>query len=158
MHGAVCRGASFLLLLLLMGALTVAQENAPANKNLAPNARLLAARYVVVQQSSPQSAQLPYEVIEGAFRGWGRYQMVFDPAKADLVVQVNAPDYGQGNAGVGRIQLIVRDAHDGAVLWSGFEVAKSAFKVKQHESNIVDASLKLFRRFRALIEPELAPE
>jgi hypothetical protein len=142
------------LLFVLMGALAAAQESAPAANTLAPHARLMAARYILMQQNG---AQLPYDVIDGAFRGWGRYQVIFDRGKADLIAQVNAPDYGAGNAGIGRVQLIVRDAHDGAVLWSGAEPVKSSFKEKQREDNIVEASLKLFRHFRESIEPEPAP-
>jgi len=154
MTGRTACWSARLLLFVLMSALAAAQESAPAANTLAPHARLMAARYVLMQQSG---TQLPFEVIDGAFRGWGRYQVVFDPGKADLIAQVNAPDYGGGNAGIGRIQLIVRDAHDGAVLWSGAESVKSSFKEKQREENIVDASLKLFRRFRESIEPEPAP-
>ncbi len=55
------------------------------------------------------------------------------------------------------IRLTILDARDRAVLWSGSEQPKGAFSAKRHEDELVDASLRLFRRFRASIEPEPEP-
>jgi hypothetical protein len=52
---------------------------------------------------------------------------------------------------------MVLDAHDRVMLWSGSEQPKSSMKEKQREDNIVEASLRLFRRFRESIEPQPAP-
>jgi hypothetical protein len=57
-----------------------------------------------------------------------------------------------------QIRLLILDAHDRVTLWSGVEQPKSSMKERQREENVVDASLRLFRRFRDLIEPiEPAP-
>jgi hypothetical protein len=68
---------------------------------------------------------------------------------------------GDGRRGsssvVTQIRLFILDAHDHVVLWSGSEQPRSAMKEKQREDNDVEASLRLFRRFRNTIEPEPAP-
>jgi hypothetical protein len=57
-----------------------------------------------------------------------------------------------------QIRLFILDAHDRVVLWSGNEQPKGSMKGKQREDNEVEASLRLFRRFRTVIEPEPLPE
>ncbi len=158
---------------LLFFAAAFAQESSkPAA--IAPHARLLAARNIYIEHAG---GRLPNDVIGDAFRGWGHYNVVADPAQADLIVSINAPvsdsgvSVGSGNGRHGtpppsstlssstivQIRLSILDAHDRVLLWSGSELPKSSLKEKQREDNEVDASLRLFRRFRTLIEPEPAP-
>lgn len=161
---------------LLLCALASAQD-APKPAPAAPitsHARLLAARSIYIEHAG---GRLPNDVIGDAFQGWGHFIVVNDPAKADLIVSINAPtsdsgvSVGAGNGGHGapppnrslstsnviQIRLTILDAHDRVVLWSGSEQPKSSLKEKQREDNVVDASLRLFRRFRNVIEPEPAP-
>lgn len=161
---------------LLLCAFLSAQEApkpAPAAP-VAPHARLLAARSIYIEHAG---GRLPNDVIGDAFQGWGHYVVVYDPAQADLIVSINAPtsdsgvSVGGGNgrhgspppgrslssADVVQIRLSILDAHDRVLLWSGSEQPKSSLKEKQREDNAVDASLRLFRRFRNVIEPEPAP-
>jgi hypothetical protein len=138
---------------------------------VSPHARLLAARSIYIEHAG---GRLPNDVIGDAFQGWGRFIVVNDPAQADLIVSINAPTSDTGvsvGGGDGRhgapppsrtlstsdvvqIRLSILDAHDRVVLWSGSEQPKSSLKEKQREDNAVDASLRLFRRFRNIIEPE----
>jgi len=160
--------------LLLVSAF--AQES-PKPPVISPHARLMAARSIYIEHAG---GRLPNEIIGDAFHGWGRYVVVGDPRKADLIVSINAPvsDSGVsvGSSGGGRrgsthasdsrtlssssitqIRLLILDAHDRVVLWNGSEQPKGSMKGKQREDNEVDASLTLFRRFRDTIEPEPAP-
>lgn len=169
---AAALAAVFALAALLLCAPLFAQEAAKPPV-LSHNARLMAARNIFIEHAG---GRLPNEVIGNAFQGWGRYTVVGDPAGADLIVSINAAvsDAGvsvSGGDGRGRgtsstnlssaavigIQLLILDAHDRVVLWSGREQPKSSLKEKQREDNVVEASLRLFRRFRNLIEPEPAP-
>jgi hypothetical protein len=166
---ASARIALFAVASLLLCAVLSAQEPPPNPAVISPNARLMAARSIFIEHAG---GILPNDVIGDAFQGWGRYTVVADPARADLIVSINAPvsDSGVsvGGGGGGRstslssatviqIKLLVLDAHDRVVLWSGSEQPKSSMKEKQREDNVVEASLRLFRRFRNLIEPEPAP-
>lgn len=138
------------------------------------HARLMAARTIYIEHLG---GRLPNDVIGDAFQGWGHFRIVYDPADADLIVSINAPISDSGVSVSGRadnrgpasstklspanitqIRLLILDAHDRVVLWSGNEQPKSAMKEKQREDNEVEASLRLFRRFRNVIEPEPAPE
>jgi hypothetical protein len=160
---------AFLAAALLLCAFVSAQEP-PKPAPTAPissHARLLAARSIYIEHAG---GRLPNDVIGDAFQGWGRYTVVADPAQADLIVSINAPvsdsgvSVGDGRHGappshtlsssdVVQIRLTILDAHDRVVLWSGSEQPKSSLKQQKREDNEVDASLLLFRRFRALIEP-----
>ena len=155
---------------LLLCALVRAQEP-PKPPVISPHARLMAARRIFIEHAG---GRLPNDVIGDAFQGWGRYQVVGDPGQADLIVSIIAPvsdsgvsvgsGPGNGRRGVAaasttvtQISLLVLDAHDRVVLWSGRQQPKASIKEKQREDNAVDASLLLFRRFRDAIEPESAP-
>jgi hypothetical protein len=154
----------FVTALLLCGG-ALAQEP-PKPPVLSAHARLMAAHSIFIEHTG---GRLPNDVIGNAIEGWGRYAVVNDPAEADLIASINAPvtdsgvavsgsdGRGSSSAEVTQIRLVILDAHDRVVLWSGSEQPKSAFKEKQREDRTVDASLRLFRRFRNFIEPEPAP-
>jgi hypothetical protein len=152
-------------LLFLCSFVSAQQPDNPAE--ISPHTRLMAARSIYIEHSG---ASIPYDIIGDAFQGWGRYQMADTPASADLIVSIIAPSSApRASAGPGgkdrpaptdeltQIRLLILDAHDRAVLWSSSEQPKAAFNQKHHEDQLVDASLRLFRRFRNIIEPEPAP-
>jgi hypothetical protein len=162
------------LILLLCASVSAQQPAKPPA--VSPHARLMAARSIYIEHSG---GRLPNDVIGDAFQGWGHYVVVGDPAQADLIVSINAPISDSGGVSVGggggggrrgapppsrtpsssdvfQIRLSILDAHDRVVLWSGSEQPKSSMKESKREDNDVDASLRLFRRFRNLIEPEPA--
>jgi hypothetical protein len=166
------RFALFAAAALLLG--TAFAQESPAPPVISSHARLMAARSIYIEHAG---GRLPNDVIGDAFQGWGHYVVVGDPSKADLIVSINAPvsdsgvSVGSGgrrgspandsrtlsSSNVIQIRLLVLDAHDRVVLWSGTQQPKSSLKEKQREDNEVDASLTLFRRFRDTIEPEPAP-
>lgn len=136
---------------------------------LSPHARLMAARSIVVLHSG---GSIPNDVIGQAFEGWGRFTIVHDRDKADLIVSIEAPTADGGvsvssgtngqptanrtlsSGAVTQVRLLVRDARNGLTLWGGVEFPKGALKNRRREDNEIEASLKLFRRFRAIFEPE----
>jgi hypothetical protein len=169
------RQAPLLCVALAICAFAAAQD-APKPAVISAHARLVAARSIYIEHAG---GRIPNDVIGDAFQGWGRYRIVNDPAAADLIVSINAPVSDSGvsvssrvderggsaanssrnlsSANITQIRLFILDAHDRVVLWSGNEQPKSAMKEKQREENEVEASLRLFRRFRNLLEPEPAP-
>jgi hypothetical protein len=164
---ASARIALFAVASLLLCAVLSAQEPPPNPAVISPNARLMAARSIFIEHAG---GILPNDVIGDAFQGWGRYTVVGDPADADIIVSIEAPTSDSGvtvadgrrsstvaSAQVTQIRLRILDAHDRVVLWSSSEQPKSSIKEKTREDNVVEASLRLFRRFRTLVEPEPAP-
>ena len=146
-----------LAVLLLCGVMPAQQaENAPVDSPakapvLSAQARLLAAHRIYIEHLG---ASLPNDVIGNAFAGWFRYTLVGSPEKADLIVSINAPEM---DGSLLEIRLSILDAHDRLLLWGGVERPKSALKERRREDNVIESSLKLFRRFRAVIEPEGTP-
>lgn len=157
---------------LLLCAAAFAQD-APKPPVISTQARLMAARSIYIEHAG---GHIPNDVIGDAFQGWGHYTVVYDPASADLIVSINAPTADSGvsvgggdsrrgsssnknlsSSSITGIRLVILDAHDRVVLWSGSEQPKSSMKEKQREDNEVEASLRLFRRFRNVIEPDPAP-
>ncbi len=152
---------------LLLACASVSAQQPAQPAAISPHARLMAAHTIYIEHSG---GRIPNDVIGDAFQGWGRYELAADPARADLIVSISAPLSNTGasvssgansktvvSADVTQIRLLILDAHDRAVLWSGTEQPKSSMHEKKSEDQLVDASLRLFRRFRSLIEPEPAP-
>jgi hypothetical protein len=170
---AMVFGAVFAATTILLSASASAQESSKAPV-VSSHARLMAARSIFIEHTG---ARLPNDVIGDAFQGWGHYVVVNDPEQADLIVSIDAPasdpgvSVGGGNgrrgstsansrtssSSGGQIRLLILDGHDRVVLWSGSEQPKSSIKERSREDFVVDASLRLFRRFRDTIEPEPAP-
>jgi hypothetical protein len=145
------------LLIVMMAALCLAQD---APRPLSAQQRMLAAKKICFE---PQGARIPFDVISEAFKGWGRYTIVYEPAEADLIVVIQAPTLenglsvngrGAGSVTVMQVRLAVLDAHDRVTLWQSVERPKGARKESERDEHVVDSSLAVFRRFRQVIEPE----
>ena len=95
---ASARTALFAVASLLLCAVLSAQEP-PKPAVISPNARLMAARSIFIEHAG---GILPNDVIGDAFQGWGRYTVVADPARADLIVSINAPVTDSGVSVGGR--------------------------------------------------------
>lgn len=152
-------------------------EQRPAPRPVNPSARLTAAKTAFVRNA--EGSDIPYNVIISAMESWGRFALVESREKADIVVEVSAP--GTSGSGVsvsgnvsrtgptGRpeqssgtsreisnaaIRIIVYDARSRIALWSASEQPKFAMKQKAKEDNLVQASQRLFNKFRDRVEPE----
>jgi len=165
--------ASIRLLVAVMFVLaTTAWAQEAARPVVSPKVRMMEARTIFITHSG---GRIPNDIIDEAFRGWGRYRVVGRRADADMVVSIEGVLANSGfevsgggpnaarhevlvNGAVLNIRLFIRDAHDGAVLWAGSELPKGTHKDGgSREDHEVDASLRLFRRFREYIEPEPKP-
>jgi hypothetical protein len=157
------------LMIALLISAAMAQE--AARPVVSTKARMMNARTIFITHSG---AAIPNNIIDEAFRGWGRYRVVNRREDADMVVSIEGVvansgiEISGGGPGAARhevlvsgavtnIRLFLRDAHDGAVLWAGHEQPKSTHKGDSREDREVEASLRLFRSFREYIEPEPKP-
>ncbi len=154
-----------------------AQEVAKPAPPMSPFLRLTSAKSVFIKSSG--GSDIPYNVILSSMEGWGRYEIVKSPEKADLIMEITAPsDSGSGlsvssstktdqfgrpqdsvsssrelSSGGGTVKLVIYDAHSKAALWSASEEAKGAMRQKAREDNLVNASEKVFTKFHDRIEP-----
>ncbi len=155
------------------------QASAPASPKpvISTTARLNAAKTVFVRKVSGND--IPYNVISNAFDGWAKYIAVDSPEKADLIVEVTAPEEhdtgfavssntsnyeSNGRAStpsvtttksftVTNVKMSVIDAHTKTVLWGGNEQPKLAARHNKSEDNLVEAAQKLFQKFHDRVEP-----
>jgi hypothetical protein len=176
---AMKRALVLTLFCLLLPAWAAAQKQKPDDQSkppvLSPSARLAAARTMYVKSAG--GSRIPYNVISTVLEDWGRYTVVDEAARADLIVEITSPDAGGGvsvsstttrdsvagrpvestsasrELSNGPIRMIVRDARSKLPLWSGSEQPKGAMREKAREDNMVEAALRLVRKFRERVEP-----
>ena len=155
------------------------EQKAPEQKPpaLSTTARLTGARTVYIR--IPHGNTIPYEAISVGFDGWGRYKMVNDESKADLVVEITAPQEASGfsvssttstSTPMGQpeqsttsrkefsnapVKMVVLDARSKTPLWMGSEQPKSAMRRKAQEDSQVEAAQKLFAKFHDRVELQL---
>ena len=155
----------------------VQEVTKPTPPPMSPFLRLTSARTILLKGSG--GSDIPYNVISSSMEGWGRYEIVKSPEKADLIMEITAPsDSGGGvtvssstkndqfgrpqdsisssrelSSGSGTVKLVVYDARSKAALWSATEEAKGAMRQKAREDNLVNASEKVFTKFHDRIEP-----
>jgi hypothetical protein len=164
---------------ILLSFLTALGQEAPKpTPPMNPFTRLTAAKTIFIKNGG--GSDIPFNVIESAMEGWGRYEIVHSADKADLILEVTSPTENSGGGvsissstkadGSGRpeqststsrdisssggpVKIVVYDAHSKAALWSATEQAKSAMRQKGREDNLVQAAEKVFTKFHDRIEP-----
>lgn len=153
----------------------IAQQQETPKLALTPTTRLAVAKNIYIKHGSGGDAA--FNAIESGIEGWGRYKLVNSASEADLVAIVDAPDSDSGISvsgrvahdpyggpesstttsrqvnSVGTVNLTILDAKNRVMLWSDKEKAKSAYKQKAREDNIVEAAQQLLRRFHDHVEP-----
>jgi hypothetical protein len=164
-----------LLLLLTSSALIAIQqeqqeEKKTAPQQLSPAARLAAAKTALLRKSGSGS-DIAYDVVSSTLEGWGRFTLVHEPEKADVIVEVFTVEETEGgisaSSGPGRgrpigrsrqgtiamIKLTVYDAKTHIALWTGAERPKGAMKKVDRENNEVEAAQRLVTKFHDDVEP-----
>jgi len=158
-------------------------EAAPAQHPPAVSAlsRLGVAHKAYLKRGTGNS--IPYNVISAAFEAWPRFTLVRDPDKADIIVEISAPEESGGVSISGsttipsyssegrpepattthsmpasKVEMVVLDQHNHLRLWFGSEQPKGAMKQRAREDHLVDAAQALFTRFHDRLEPPEAPE
>lgn len=159
-----------------------ASQNEPAKPVISVSAttRLLNAKTVFVKKIA--GGDIAFDIVNNAIVGWPRYIVVDDPEKADLLIEVSSPAppkkddnngvKGSSGSGAARdprampaptstyadtdVKIFVRDAHTRAILWSGREQAKEAFRQAKTDENIIDATQKVLDKLHDRVEPPTA--
>jgi hypothetical protein len=167
-------GVAALLLCFVSSA--ISQTESAKTPPLSPAARLAAAKSAYLQDGGGN--EVAFNVVSESVRGWGRYQIVGEPQKADLIIEVTSPSGSSGisisstttneasggkpsestthsrDLQVARVTMIVYDARSKMALWSASEQPKSALRHKNREDKIVETAQHLVSQFRQKVEPE----
>jgi hypothetical protein len=171
------RRSLLLATLLLVPMFGIAQTPSRKPPHISATARLTAAKTVYLKNAGGN--EMPFNVISEGVQGWGRYTIVNDPEKADLIVEVMSPNVGRGisisstnstpdphtgvpaesvtstkEMTVSRITLIIYDARSKAALWSASEQPNGALRDKTRKDNVVESAQHLVTKFRERVEPE----
>jgi len=151
---------------------TMGAQNHKNGVPLSASARLKAAKTAYVTTVS--GTDIPYKVITSALEAWGRFTLVNAPEKADIILEISAPDAGGVSVtsstsalhgaperttkttreiSRGPVRLIVYDSRSRMALWAANEQTKFAVKHKTREDNVVEAAQRLVSKFRQRVEP-----
>ena len=163
----------FPVLALIYGMQLCAQQDRA--KSVLPTAADKFAFGKSIYVKSERGSSIPYDAISSDIQGWGRFVMATSPDNADIIAEVTSyegggvtpnskTDYGTNgrptessgtskNLSASSITLKVYEAKSKRELWSGSEKAKSGFKRKTEEDNLLAAAEKLFIRFHDFVEP-----
>lgn len=160
------------LLLLAIPLLTTQGEQKQEEKKtvpppIAPAARLASAKTALLRKTG-NGNNIAYDVVSSTLDGWGRFTLVHDADKADVIVEVYSVEESGGGisasgpGGRGRsastplnaiIKLTVYDAKTHVPLWTGVERPKGAIKKVDRENNEVEAAQRLAGKFHDALEP-----
>jgi hypothetical protein len=141
--------------------------------------RLAVAKTIYIKNNA--NNEIPYNVISTSVESWGRYIIVDDPDKAEIVMEISMSgeqgvkvtesnktsmhtgqpgqqDQSQSKKEVSsepvEIKVIIYDKNK-RPMWIAREEPKFAVRHKAEENHIVEASQKLFTRFHDRVEPPL---
>jgi len=147
----------FLAAALLAATAGFAQDSAAAGNAPVP-AAIHAAKRIFVSNAGGDSGLFPsplsgdpnraYDEFYTGLKGWGQYELVVDPASADLVLEVqltapNGPSRANKQLGtsdpVPMIRLVVYDEKTHYVLWAFTRSIEVAMLQKTHDRNFDDA-------------------
>ncbi len=130
---------------------------------------ILSARRIFVSNAGADSGLFPhpfsgdsdrgYDEFYAALRATGDYELVTNPAQADLVLELRLtapygptnPDKENGAADpLPMFRLVVYDRPTHYVLWTLTEAVGTAFKQETHDRNFDEAIVNLISAFQAL--------
>jgi hypothetical protein len=173
-HPAILGFAIFCLVATL--ATFAQQSQSEPKKYLSPQARMAAAKNVYLRNAG--GTDIPFNVIQAGIESWPRYLVVNSPDKADLIIEVLAPEESTGTsvssktttdsksgkpsssssstrefAEIQIIKLTVFDAKTKVALFSATEKPKNAWKERARTESQIECAQKLLTLLRNRVEP-----
>jgi hypothetical protein len=153
---------------LLAAVAAIAQQPVPSPAGPVPQA-ILAAKKIFVSNAGADSGLFPspfsgdpsrgYSGLYAGLKASGQYELVADPADADLVLELqltapNGPTNGNKVNGasnpVPMLRLVVYDRKTHYILWAFTESIDIAFRQKTHDRNFDDALTAILVDFESL--------
>jgi hypothetical protein len=101
----------------------------------------------------------PYNLFYALMKSWGRYELVFSPADADLVFEVSwvLTDTGLRLPVLGQLRLVVIDPKTHITLWNFTEYVRGAILLGNRDKNFDQAMTIIVNRLKILATQPAAP-
>jgi hypothetical protein len=97
-----------------------------------------------------------YNQFYAAMKSWGRYELSYAPADADIVFEIGFSDRNQGPMFVSQIKLVVLDPKTHIGLWTLTKYVEPAGMAKNREKNYNIAMDALVEDLKNLASPTAA--
>jgi hypothetical protein len=100
----------------------------------------------------------PYDEFYAAMKSWGRCELVFSPADADLILEISwaLTDTGLRLPVLGQLRLVVIDPRTHATLWNFTEYVRGAVLLSNRDKNFDQAMTTVVNRLKILMVPAAA--
>jgi len=170
-----CAAIRTILGVVLLASVTAVAQAPKADPSPVPDA-IRDAKKIFVSNAGADSGLFPepfsgdpsrgYAQFYTALQATGHYQLVADPAEADLVLELqltapNGPSHGSKVSGaadpVPMFRLVVYDRKSHYVLWAFTESIDVALRQKTHDRNFDDALKAILADFEVLAGKAPAP-
>lgn len=158
--------ATFAFITVLSGSFLIAQE--PSAALVAPvPPRIASAKKVFISNAGEErnpsgdfyfsgGPDRAYNQFYAAMKGWGRYELVLDPADADLVLEIRLGDIPQGFDN--ELRLVLFDPRTHVTLWTFSEHAEPAGRQKTRDAAFDQAVSRISDDLKKLVAaPSTAP-
>jgi hypothetical protein len=154
------RGSLCVVLAIALLSIPLLSAEQPADPPSAPRpAQVLDAKKIYISNAEPVptpffgATDRPYDAFYAAMKSWGRYELVFRPADADLVVEIRYVLQG----GVGQMRLVIIDPKTHVTLWAFAENIAVAARKATAIKNINSAVAALETDLKNLATPPATP-
>jgi hypothetical protein len=144
-----------------IGSVVLAQDRKVERAPL-PTA-ILTAKAIFVANAG--GSDLAFDTVYSELKAWGKYSLVDDPSKSELVFEVSFGEDGSGphvytNAGTGmtssytvhQVKLAIIDSKTKTALWRSAERPESARRDKNREKNLIKSARTLVSNLRQRME------
>jgi hypothetical protein len=155
----------FTVMILAGGALAAQQPGDPLSAPVPT--RIFTAKKIFVSNASGEislpagTPDLTYNEFYAAMKTWGRYEIVADPAQADLVFEIRftfvigTTSVNQGSGGSGQdfqFRAVIRDPKSAIVLWAFSESVRQSGNQKTGRKYFDDAMAALLDDLKKLAD------
>jgi hypothetical protein len=166
------KSLAFCAAVVFLGLVSAANAQQAKSSTAAPiPPQILAAQKVFVSNGGGESFEAvigqtvfnggpdrPYNQFYAAMKDWGRYELVPNPADADLVLEVSwaLSDTGLRLPVLGQLRLIVIDPKTRTILWTFTQYVRGAVLLGNRDKNFDQAMTTVVNHLKLLAVPAAA--
>lgn len=166
-HLSPSRAVLLVPALILLTASGLFAQSTPLPQPAPIPAPILSARKIFIANAGMDAVSLqflgyihipptePYDALYAGMQSWGKYQIVADPAAADLVFEIHSREHSPGIAAF-QTSVSILDARTHFLLWTVTQPIQLAVRKETWRKNILAANENLIAQLKSLVTP-IAP-